>query len=101
MITLFKKLQLFRLTVESVPHYRSRKNYVKRFHKSLAVVNRDVNYLYVDINGKYSPNNVHFELVDEITVSSYCNIDYDFTISVYVAVFGTRVFPCLYFRLNV
>ncbi|AXH76139.1 MAG: hypothetical protein [Microviridae sp.] len=101
MITLFKKLQVFRRTVDSVPHYRSRKNYIKRFLSALDEVNRDVNYLFVDIDGKFSPNHVHFELVDIITVSSYCNIDDDFTISVYVAVFGTRVYPCLYYRLNV
>lgn len=101
MITLYSKLQVFRRTVDSVPHYRSRKNYVKRFLSALAVVNCDVNYLFVDIDGHFVPNNVHFELVDEIMVSSYCNIDDDFTISVYVAVFGTRIFPCLYYRLNV
>lgn len=101
MFTLYSQLQVFRRTVDSVPHYRSRKNFVKRFLSALDVVNRDVNYLYVSLNSKFVPQHVVFRLVDEIKVSSYCNIDDDFTIDVYIALDGTCIHPCLFFRLNV
>nr|CAI9750587.1 hypothetical protein MSCUHULR_MSCUHULR_CDS_0009 [Microvirus sp.] len=100
---LYDKLQQFRRLVDSVPHYRSRKNYYKRLLTRLSSFKLDnaVDFKYLNLDYTCLPSSVSLHLVDVIDVRSYCNEDDDIQIRVYISFSSNVLLNSIYFRVYV